>query len=64
VRVTIPKSLTPRQEELLRELAREEGTAQQTRSRKKAAGAKNNPAPQEEGLLRRLWHSVKEWADL
>ncbi|MEJ5329853.1 MAG: molecular chaperone DnaJ [Desulfobaccales bacterium] len=64
VRVTIPTSLTPRQEELLRELAKEEGTVQEPRGRKKAAKVKTNPAPQQdEGLLKKLWHSVKEWAN-
>jgi molecular chaperone DnaJ len=54
VKVTIPTHLTPRQEELLKELAKEEPGGQKA--------ALVNPRPQEgEGLLKKLWETVKDW---
>ncbi len=51
VQVTIPRSLTPQQQRLLEEWAREEGPA--------AAQAAGNPG--HEGFFTRLWHSWKTW---
>ncbi len=48
VKVTIPRELNPRQQELLRELAQEDPQAQ-------TAELSNSPA--QEGLLKRLWNS-------
>jgi molecular chaperone DnaJ len=61
VRVTIPRQLSRRQEELLTELAKEEAGTYQPPKKKAAAG---NPGLQSEGLLKKLWHSVKDWANL
>ncbi len=54
VKVAIPTHLTPRQEELLKELAKEEPGGQKA--------ALDNPHPSEdEGLLKKLWNTVKDW---
>lgn len=54
VKVTIPTDLTPHQEELLKELAKEEPGGHQV--------AFGNPNPSEdEGLLKKLWKTVKDW---
>jgi molecular chaperone DnaJ len=54
VKVTIPTNLTPRQQELLKELAKEEGGGQKV--------ALDKPHPQaDEGLLKKLWKTVKDW---
>ena len=50
VNVAIPRSLSPRQQHLLKELAKEE-----PEFHAQAAGH-----PEEEGLLKKLWHSVKD----
>jgi molecular chaperone DnaJ len=50
VRVVVPRRLTPRQQHLLDELAKEEGTESQT--------AQANPGREhEEGIFKKLWHS-------
>jgi molecular chaperone DnaJ len=54
VKVTIPTSLTPRQQELLKELAQEEPGGQ-----KVAFG--DPTGPEDEGLLKKLWKTVKNW---
>jgi len=55
VKVTIPRSLTPKQKQLFQEFAQESPEAQA-----KAVG--ENPAHgEEEGLLSKLWHTVKDW---
>jgi molecular chaperone DnaJ len=51
-RVVIPRDLTPRQTELLQELAKEDPTGQTT--------VLEAPA-QEEGFLHKLWNKVKNW---
>jgi molecular chaperone DnaJ len=48
VKVAIPRSLSPRQQHLLKELAQEEGVA--------TAQAQGAPE-QDEGLLKKLWHT-------
>ena len=56
VKVDIPRELTPRQEELLRELSREEGSAEH--------GDKLFPRQhtgQKEGFFQKVWNTVKEW---
>jgi molecular chaperone DnaJ len=50
VKVLIPRTLTDRQQHLMEELAKEE-----PQSHARAAGH-----PEEEGLLKKLWHSVKD----
>ncbi len=54
VKVTIPTDLTPHQEELLKELAKEEPGGHQV-----AFG--NLTPPEDEGLLKKLWKTVKDW---
>ncbi|MGQ9689084.1 MAG: molecular chaperone DnaJ [Desulfobaccales bacterium] len=54
VRVVIPRNLTPRQIELLKELAKEDPASQTT-----TVGAP--PPEQEEGLFHKLWNTVKNW---
>jgi molecular chaperone DnaJ len=56
VMVTIPRNLSPKQAELLQQLAKEEPESSQPRT-----GSLNNPHP-EEGLLHKLWHSFKTWS--
>lgn len=57
-KVTIPRQLSPKQQELLEELAKEEPGG-------KRAAAPNNPrSPAQEGLLQKLWGAVKGWANL
>ena len=51
VKVTVPRHLTPRQQHLLQELAKEEPES--------PVQAVENPGP--EGLLKKLWNSVKSW---
>jgi molecular chaperone DnaJ len=54
VRVVIPRQLTPRQTELLKDLAQEDPDSQTT----------TVPSPnqdQDEGLLGKLWSTVKNW---
>lgn len=52
VRVTIPRTLTERQQHLLEDLAREEGVE---------AKAQANPGQdQEEGIISKLWHSFTD----
>ena len=53
VKVVIPRDLTERQTELLKELAKEDPTGQTTVLE----------APAEEGILHKLWNSVKHWND-
>lgn len=52
VRVVIPRDLTPRQTELLQELAKEDPAGQTT--------ILETP-PQDEGILHKLWNSVRNW---
>jgi molecular chaperone DnaJ len=53
VQVSIPRNLSARQQHLLNELAKEEGVSpSQTQSRNPGAG-------QQDGLLKKLWDSVK-----
>jgi molecular chaperone DnaJ len=52
VKVVIPTQLTPRQTELLREFAQEDPQGQTTELKAPAA---------EEGLLQKLWNTVKKW---
>jgi molecular chaperone DnaJ len=56
VKVDIPRELTPRQEELLRELAREEGSAAHDGN-----SFPRRQAGQREGLFQKVWNAVKEW---
>ncbi|HEY9074787.1 MAG TPA: DnaJ C-terminal domain-containing protein, partial [Desulfobaccales bacterium] len=49
VRVVVPRHLTPRQQHLLDEMAKEEGTEAPSQAR---PGQEH-----EEGILRKLWHS-------
>ncbi|MBM4284997.1 MAG: molecular chaperone DnaJ [Deltaproteobacteria bacterium] len=58
VRVTIPRNLSPRQEELLRELAREEGNDTQTSRQDLNTGQ----AGQSEGFLKKIWNAIKSFA--
>lgn len=51
VRVTIPTHLTPRQEQLLKELAKEEGGGQEAPFAESAA--------QEKGVLKKIWNTFK-----
>jgi molecular chaperone DnaJ len=52
VRVVVPRRLTPRQQHLLDELAKEEGVEAQ------AKAAQGNPGSEhDEGILKKLWHS-------
>jgi molecular chaperone DnaJ len=54
VKVTIPTHLTPRQQDLLKELAKEEPGGPKA--------ALGNPHSQEDdGLLKKLWKTVKDW---
>jgi molecular chaperone DnaJ len=52
VKVVIPRDLTPRQTELLEELAQEDPAGQTTMV---------EAPPEEEGLLHKLWNTVKNW---
>jgi DnaJ-class molecular chaperone len=52
VKVVIPRHLSPRQTELLRQLAQEDPAGQTTEV--------TPPAP-EEGFFKKLWDSVKNW---
>jgi len=52
VKVVIPRHLTPRQSELLQQLAQEDPAGQTTVLA---------PPAQEEGLLTKLWNTVKNW---
>ncbi|MHB8067122.1 MAG: molecular chaperone DnaJ [Desulfobaccales bacterium] len=58
VQVTIPRSLTPKQQELLQEWLKEEPVAAplgaQAQAQARAA------APEEEGLLKKMWHTWKD----
>jgi molecular chaperone DnaJ len=56
VQVTVPRSLTPRQQELLQEWLKEEPEGAQP-----VAGAQSAAAagPEEEGFLKKMWHSWK-----
>jgi molecular chaperone DnaJ len=56
VKVTIPTNLTPRQQELLTELAQEEPGGPQAN----IAAAPSDPQG-DEGLLKKLWKSVTNW---
>uniref|UniRef100_A0A7C3Z0W6 Chaperone protein DnaJ n=1 Tax=Desulfobacca acetoxidans TaxID=60893 RepID=A0A7C3Z0W6_9BACT len=51
IRVVIPRDLTPRQVELLKELAKEDPAGQTTVLE----------APAQEGVLHKLWNTVKNW---
>ena len=51
VQVTVPRSLSPRQQRLLEELAQEEEVS--------TARAAENPG--QEGFFKKLWHSWKAW---
>ncbi|MDI6854241.1 MAG: molecular chaperone DnaJ [Deltaproteobacteria bacterium] len=51
LKVVIPTSLTPRQQELLKELAKEETGGQ--------SATFTEPAGQDESVLRKIWNSVK-----
>jgi molecular chaperone DnaJ len=51
VKVTIPRQLSPRQTELLKELAKEDPAGQ----------TQVLEAPPEEGILHKLWSTVKNW---
>ncbi|OGP70548.1 MAG: molecular chaperone DnaJ [Deltaproteobacteria bacterium RBG_13_58_19] len=51
VKVHIPRSLNPRQQELLQELAREEPAYQPLPA----------DTPAEEGLIKKIWNSFKAW---
>ena len=53
VKVTIPRSLTPRQTELLKELAEEDPAGQTS----------TVEAPAEEGILHKIWNTVKDWGN-
>jgi molecular chaperone DnaJ len=55
VKVNIPTDLTTRQQELLRELAKEEPGGYQ------AAVGDATPSAQEEGILQKIWNTVKSW---
>jgi len=55
VRVTIPRDLTPRQQQLLQEFAQE---APETQAR---VLGENPGYDQDEGILKKLWHTVKDW---
>jgi molecular chaperone DnaJ len=54
VRVTIPRNLTPRQQELLQEWVKEEPDAAPVGVQPQAAAD-----PEEEGLLKKIWHAWK-----
>lgn len=54
VQVVIPRNLTPRQLELLKELAREDPAGQTT-------VLTPDTQPQEDGLFKKLWNTVKNW---
>jgi molecular chaperone DnaJ len=54
VQVTVPRSLSPRQQRLLEELAQEEGGPA-------AATAQAAENPGQEGFFQKLWHSWKAW---
>ena len=54
VRVTVPRTLTPRQQHLMEELAKEEGVEAQA----KAQGDSGHG--HEEGLLKKLWHTFTD----
>lgn len=56
VRVVVPRTLTPRQQHLLEELAKEEGGGAQAKAR--AQG--NSGSEHEEGILKKLWHTITE----
>jgi molecular chaperone DnaJ len=51
VKVNVPRSLTPRQQHLLEELAREDP----------ASTSPTLETPAQEGLLKKLWNSWKDW---
>jgi|UniRef100_A0A7C5AK18 molecular chaperone DnaJ len=55
VKVVIPRQLTPRQTELLQELAREDPEAQ---TMVLSPGSPDQP---EESVWKKLWHTVKNW---
>lgn len=56
VRVVVPRTLTPRQQHLLEELAKEEGGEAQA----KAQAQGSSGAEHDEGLLKKLWHTFTE----
>ncbi len=55
VRVVVPRTLTPRQQHLLEELAKEEGVEPQAKAAQ-GSGGQN----QDEGILSKLWHSFTD----
>ncbi len=56
VRVVVPRTLTPRQQHLLEEMAKEEGVEAQA----KAQAQGNSGSEHEEGLLKKLWHTFTD----
>jgi molecular chaperone DnaJ len=55
VRVVVPRTLTPRQQHLLEEMAKEEGVEGQAQAAHGGSGSEH-----EEGLLKKLWHTFTE----
>src|SRR5271157_2196114 len=56
VRVVVPRTLTPRQQHLLEEMAKEEGV--ETQAKAQAQGSSG--AEHEEGILKKLWHTFTD----
>jgi molecular chaperone DnaJ len=56
MRVIVPRTLTPRQQHLLDELAKEEGEAAPAAQ----AQAQGNQGQPDEGILKKLWHSFTD----
>ncbi len=57
VQVTVPRSLTPRQHELLQEWLKEEPVAAPLGAQARARAAAD---PEDEGFLKKMWHTVKD----
>jgi hypothetical protein len=54
VRVTIPRNLTPRQQELLQDWVKDEPEGQ---AGPQKAAPPQNPGQEQEGFFKKLWHS-------